>query len=522
MAFILTQAGSSLQILNTNGQITTLNVPADVTIDDTIPPRFEILNRRIIMVNSPSMPLIIDGNGVVQSMGSAGPTTAPTLLGVPGGALSGVYDGIRYTFITKNAAGDLIGESQMSPAATSITLAGQAIQVSDLEVSSAGHTGRRLYRPTAGGATLFRWLDIDNNVTTTIVDATADAALSTISAPNLGGTPRLYLAKQWKGRLWGVAKEEVDSLRFSEADAYWSWPALSQINIPVVGANATGITALMARKEFLGVGKSDMIWYVAGQTPTDFRLVKLTNTVGVESQESVAEFQDTIWWLWKDGVYQWDAEGVRNVTEGKVKSWFATDDYFNRALFHKAFAIVDTPKMKYRLFLASAGSTEIDRWVEYDIVDKTWWGPHKTDAFSPTCALTIFDDDGLVYPTIGSEEAYLWKEQAAATDHLATGIAMDVLSKWHEAGEPDLEKHWGRPTIMGKAQEAGVVTFTPYVGYTDAEAQAPMYWEMVEGRQSLDRLGHGVLMRFRLTHDTYNEPVQIHGIEFPFNIFGSR
>lgn len=522
MPFTLIQAGASLQFLSESGEITTLTLPSGVTIDATKVPRFEVLNRRVIMVNSPNAPLFIDSSGNVGALSPPGPATAPTIAVGIIGSLNGTYSGVRYTFTTKNTDGDLIGESALSPASNSVTLTNDSLEISNIAVGPSGTTGRRIYRPTAGGATLFKLIDIDNNTTTSILDNTPDSALSIISAPSLGAAPNLYLVKEWKGRLWGVGSEEVDSLRYSQADAPWAWPTLNQINIPIVGGDERGVLGFMVRKEFLGVGKRDVIWYVTGNTPTDFRLVKLTNTVGIESQESVANFQDTIWWLWKDGVYQWDAEGVRNVSEGKVKSWFTTDEYFNRDKFQNAFAQFDTVRMKYRLFLASAGSEVIDRWVEYDIVDRTWWGPHKTAAFDPTCSFPIFDASDKIFMVVGSDDGYLWKERTEATDHLATGIKIDVMSKWHDAGDVDANKHWGRPVIMGKAQAAGVVSFIPYVGYTDAEAQEPMFWHMVEGHQTLDRMGQGMLMRFRLTHDTYNEPVQIHGIELPFNIFGNR
>jgi len=123
---------------------------------------------------------------------------------------------------------------------------------------------------------------------------------------------------------------------------------------------------------------------------------------------------------------------------------------------------------------------------------------------------------------MGSSNAYIWEPTTTATDYQATGIDMDVVTRWHDGGAPDPEKHWGAPTLLGKVQTAGQIAVTPYAGYLDAEAQDPMYYQMSLGREVLDRIGRGQLMKLRLTHSTYNEPVELYGIEVPYNIFGTR
>lgn len=523
MPFVLIQAGTDLQFLNVNGDITTLTLPTGVTISDQMPPRWEVMTRQIVMVNSPSVPLAIDGGGNVRPLAPTGPSTAPTVSAASGGTLSGTYTGIRYTFITKNASGEVISESALSPAAGTVTVSNQRILVSGLELSTSGATGRRLYRPATDGAALFKWIDLDNNTSTSISDDTPDAALSIIAAPTLGSPPNMYLVKEWRNRLWGVAKDDRDTLRYAQVDAFWAWPSTNGIKIPIVGSDELGIRALMPRKEFLGIGKRDSVWYISGTTPTDFRVVKLSGSVGVESQESVVTFSDTVWWLWKDGVYQWNAEGVVNITEDKVKSWFTTDTYFNRDLFDEAFAVFDTRRMKYKLYLASAGSTEIDTWIEYDTQTKSWWGPHSSTALTPTSAFTIFDSADKNLIVTGSEAGYVWKETTAATDHLADGIEVDFTTKWMtDNGDPNGEKHFGQLTVMGKPQTAGQMAITPYTGYTNAPAQAPLFYDMTKGREVLDRLGHGMFVKLRFTHSTYNEPIQIHGLEIPYNNFGVR
>jgi len=523
MSYSLIQAGSSLQLMDADGDLTTLTLPTGVELSTAIPPRFAIINRYVVLVNTPSQALTIDGEGTVRPLSPAAPVLAPTVATGSAGSLSGTYSGIRYTYIIKDQAGNVIAESGMSPESGSVTVSSQKIAVSSIGISPDSQvTGRRIYRGTTNGATLFKWFDLDGNVLTSFEDDLADASLPIVAAPTVGSAPRLTLIKEWRNRLWGVSEDEKDSLRYAEPDAWWAWPVTNEIKVPILGDSSRGIIALMPRREALGVGKRDVIWQVTGTTPSDFRIVKLAESIGVESQESVAIYRDTVWWLWKDGVYQWNSEGIQNVSDGKVRKWFTTDDYFNRDKFDDAFAIFDPTRLKYRLFLAAAGSTSIDRWIEYDIENKTWWGPHKTDAFTPTCSFLLFDENDKVVPAVGSSDFYVWEPTTTATDHLSTGIATEAVTRWFHGGAPDFEKFWDAPAIHGKVQTAGRLTVTPYAGYFDASAQDPMYYDMTLGRESLERIGRGMVMKLKFTHDTFNEPVEIYGFEVPFNTFGHR
>ncbi|MCA1841401.1 MAG: hypothetical protein LC723_13945, partial [Actinobacteria bacterium] len=392
MPFTVIQAGATLQFLAEDGGLQTLALPNGYTLSTNRPPRWVVINRTAILVNTPSAPLAITGDAVVRPLGSAGPSDPPSVEpGGPGG-LTGEYGGIRYTYITKNVNGEVISESPMSPPSNTVTLSTDMLAINNILPSPDNTvTGRRVYRPTASGATLFKLVDIDDNTSLAYEDNTPDAALSLIAAPTLGAVPRLITAKEWKNRIWGTDDSDIDTLRFSEPDAWWAWPVTNGFNVPIVGGGGRGIIGLMPRREYLGIGKRDLIWAIVGDTPSDFRLVKLSELCGVESQESVATYRDTCWWLWKDGVYQWDSEGINSVSDGKVKSWFTTDNYFNRSKFRDAFAIFDPTTLKYRLFLASAGSSVIDSWVEYDTQTQTWWGPHSSASFNPTSSFIIYN-----------------------------------------------------------------------------------------------------------------------------------
>lgn len=523
MPFAIIQAGNELQFLNTEGDLTPITLPVGVTLAVDKPPRFAVMNRVVILVNTPNRVITIDGNGDVRPLAPLSPTLAPIVGSTGGGSLSGDYEGIRYSFIVKNPNGEIISESGFSPASGPVTVTNQAISVTGIQTSTELVSGRRVYRPVDNGTELFHWFDIDDNVTTSFISDTPDSGLGLISTPILGDPPNLTLVKEWRNRLWGVSPLQPDTLRFSQPGAWWAWPPTNGINVPIIGDDSIGIRALVPRRESLGVGKRDVFYQVSGETSAKFRLVKVSALVGIESQETVVVYRDSAWWLWKDGVYQWDSEGINSITDGKVKSWFVTDDYFNRNYFYKAFAIFDQDRLKYRLFLPSAGSTVIDSWVEYDIKTQTWWGPHSTEAFSPTCSFYMYDSQEKLFSLVGSAEAFTWREDSSKPhDHLATPIDCELVTKFYDGGAPSLEKFWDQLTVLGKVQEAGQVEIYPTVGYPDDPEQTPLFYDMKRGKQVLDRLGQGPFMRLRLRHRVWKEPVQLYGMEVPFNIFGKR
>lgn len=523
MSFTLLQAGSSLQMMDDSGNLTTLTLPTGVTLRTDVLPRWELFANYVILVNTPEpFSLSIDGDGTVRPFNPPPPTSAPVVSqGDAAGSLTGTYT-VRYTFLIKDAAGNIIAESEMSPISNSVAITSANLKVASLETSPYTISARRVYRTTTGGSTYFPWIEVEGNTITEVEDDLSDAGLSLVAAPDLGNPPRFTSIKEWKGLLWGVGDTAPDELVFSLPDAYWTFTADSAFTVSGSGRDNFGIRSLMPRRESLGVGRRDQIWQVVGDSSDDFRLIKLSENTGIESGDSVATYRDIVFWLWKDGVYQWDSEGIRNICDGQVKSWFTSGDYFNRDLFTRAFAVFDPVRLKYRLYLAATGTVVINRWVEYDLQTKTWWGPHKTDAFSPTSAFLRSDAADKVTAIAGSSDGFVWEEQSTATDNTATGIAFDVQTRFFDGGIADMEKFWGQLSILGKVQSGGTLTITPKVGYLNASAQTAISHSMSTGRQRLRRLGVGKLAQLGFTHSAAGEPVEIYGLELPYHFIGRR
>ena len=523
MALTLIQAGTSLQFVNDSGVVSApLTLPTGVTLRTDLAPRFTVYGRYAILVNTPSQPLIIDATGVVRLLSPKAPRLAATLSAAAGGTLTGVYR-VKYTFVTLDANGNLISESDYSPISSQFTVGSQYLVASNLDISPDQITGRRIYRTTSNGATYFQWVDLDGNILTSVQDDLADAGLSIVGSQVLGTPPELTLIAEFRDRLWGVGRIAIDDLRYTEVGRIYAWPQDNVFPIPVVGSDNLGVTALVPRREALGVGRQNQFCQLTGTDDSDFQIVILSKNLGVSSQESVAVYRDTAYFLWEDGVYQWDSTGFECISDGKVRSWFVTDATFNRSMFGQSFGFVDPIRLKYRLFMYAAGSTTDIRWIEYDLVEKTWWGPHRTNAFNPSCVFTVLDADNVPRPTIGGTDKNLYREQDTCTDGTATPIAFDVITKRYSMEEPDLDKYWGQLSVMGKSQAAGSLNIALDVGELNANSPGDPIWDMTQSRQRLQRVGTGKHVEMELTNAQVGQDVQIYGMEInPVNILGRR
>lgn len=541
MSLTVIQTGANLQLVNEAGVLSAnLPLPAGVTLRTDLPPRFAVFGRFVVLVNTPSQPLTIDSYGVVRLLCPRPPRLTPVLAGVAGGGLSGTYNGVRYTFITVDpVSGSLISESDYSPPSSTITIGNEFLGVSDVDISPDAVTGRRLYRPTTNGAVNFQWVDLDGNILTSTQDDLADAGLSLVAAPILGTPPDLTLIAEWRTRLWGVDRKVVDELRFTDVGLQYSWSPFNDLSVPTVGSDNLGIRGLMSRRESLGVGRQNQLSAVTGTDTSNFAISKLSQNCGILSQETIAVYRDVAYFLWEDGVYSWSDAGIQCISDGdvnvnqsgiavtglhgRVRSWFATDDYFNRGRFQYAFAHVDPIRNKYRLFLNPAGSQTAIQWVEYDLNEHTWWGPHITGAMTPTSVFVLLDGQLVQRPTIGGSDSNLYREQDLRTDGASTPIVMDVILKRYDMAEPDIDKYWGQLSIIGKAMTTGALSINVTVGELNASSQFTITWDMTQSRQRLSRMGTGKHLQLELVDGEVGQDVEIYGIEVaPVNILGRR
>lgn len=528
MSLSIIQAGATLQLLSADGVLSTLTLPTDVTLRTDVAPRWAVYGHRVVLVNTPSQPLTIDADGVVRLLTPRPPRLAPVLSGAVSGGLTGNNYRAKLTNVISDVYGNVLAESDYSPYSNALTITSKTILAASLDISPDAITSRRLYRTTSDGAVYFQWVDVDGNVLTSVQDDLSDAGLSLTAGPTLGSPPRLTTIAEFRGRLFGTGDLNIDDVRYTEAGIMYAWPEDNVLAMPGSGADAFGVVALLPRRDALGVGRRNMLIQIVGSGEesadgqTDFDVVILSKELGVESQETVKIFRDTAYFLWKDGVYAWGAEGLRCVSDGKVRSWFTTESYFDRDLFPLAFADIDPTRPCYRLYLASAGSTVIDSWVEYDLNDQTWWGPHATALFSPTSAFARTNGANRTLSAVGSATA-VYEDQATRTDGTSTAITCDAIGKRHDLGDPDVEKYFGQISLLGKAQTSGTLSVITRAGTLNATHAVTQTYDMTQNRQRLGRVGVGKHTQVEVTNAVAGIDVELYGYDIdPVRRLGRR
>lgn len=539
MSDLIVQGSSTLyKVATSTGTATALTLPTGVTLSTTRKPRFAVLNQWIVVVNSPTQSLAIDPEGTVRLLTPRPPAHAPTAAAGASTGLTGAYK-YRTSFIVQNSDGELLMESPLSPESLSFTAANQDISLTDVPVSLDTISARRIYRTLSGGSdAYFHIADLDGNTSTTLLDANADSTVTLL--PSMPGTLvsppgtlpgiRFKIIVEWKSRLWAVADDPTlgDVVFCSETNKVYDWP--NQFVAYPTGMDSQGIIAFAKRRNQLGLLKRDGLWQIggsSGKTGISADNVSISqiafDKAGCISPDTVVTVNDKSYWLGQDGVYQWDDNGVTNITNSSVAPWFQTDTYFNRSRFDNAFAKYNEIRDQYELHLANAGDSTENRWVALSLKTGGWYGPHLTSAFTPTHAAAAKDDDGLPLTLIGASDGVIYKaNQSTFKDGSNTAISFDVTGPWHGGDAPDIQHCWLELSMLSQVEAAGTLTVTPTVGRLNSSAGSAISHTLTTGRERLRRLGDGALMRLRFTHATVSQGVSIYGYECPFFERGRR
>lgn len=533
MAFLIAQGGTSLYKIDlSTGTATALSLPTGVSLSSTRKPKFAVLNQWVAMVNSPNRNLVIDPEGIVRPMNLYPPNAPPTVLAGSGTGLTGVF---RYglTNVILNTDGELLLESPMSPLSKPNTaFANKNASLTDIEVAIDSITHRRLYRTVGGGSypNLFKVFDIEGNVQTALIENMSDVNLPlmptfpTSLTPPPGSIPGIRMKNivEWKSRFWAIADNPslIDTVFASETNKVYAWP--NQLVAYPTGQDQLGIIGFAIRKNQLGLLKRNGLWQIAGSSGstgisiTNVNVQQIAHAPGSLSPESIKSVPgDRVLYLGRDGVYEWSDAGVQNISKDQVHPWFTTDTYFNRAQFANAFARYNEKLNQYELHLAAAGSSNIDRWVSFSLTTRKWYGPHKTDAFTPSSACDLVDGDGLPLTFVGGTDGVVYiGNRSTYTDGASTAIDMDCYGPWHHMDAPAISKFWGQLVMRTKVESGGTLSVTPYVGKNvEVAAQSAISHSLTTGMEKLRRLGDGELMRLRFRENTNAQNATIYGYE---------
>lgn len=530
-AYIVAHAGTSLYTISTDtGEVDPLSLPSGVTLDSSLRARFAILERQIVGANAFSKNIVIDANTTTTRVLSIdGPgSSVPSVAAGASGNLTGTYR-YKVTFAVISS-GDVLTESPYSDTTSPVTVASQQINLTSIPVSvDVTVNARRIYRTANGGVEYFLVTTINDNSTTSYTDNTSDYDLALLPAaddlgnpPGVDSTDRLRLLIAWKDRLWGAPADNPDRVYFTENRKIYGWSPDNFITVKPVGQDLVGVTAFMARRDDLLIGKRRSLWMVRGTSPADFQVIQVVEGPGPLSQDAAIVVRDRAYWVAEDGLYEYGPEGVTNLAREHVYPWFTTEDTFERGEFENAFAVWDPEYDTINVHLAPTGATDMTRWASYDLRRKTWLGPHKTDAFTPTAAGLIEDSNAMLAPFIGGSDGHLYSRDSTSASDNGTAIDFDVTTKFHSMNTPDIEKYFGELAVISKIQASGTLTITPSVGGLNASAGTAISHDMTTGRQRLRRLGTGRYAKVRLQNSADAVKVELYGLEFPYHELGRR
>lgn len=533
--FYVAHGGSTLYLVGSTGALSVLTLPTGITIDAARRTRFAILGRDIICVNGPTRNLVIRpyGTNVVNAyqLTLRPPATAPVLAASGVGLLNGIYRA-KVAFGIKDENGRVVSLSPYGPAsAESAVLALNQLLVSQVERSNdPGVNFRRIARTTSGpGSAYFDWYDLDGNFSSSFLDGVTDEGLATLTVPtDLGEPPvRFSLITGWKDRLWGVAVDDIDTVHFSGSRKAYGWPLVNSFPIPPQGDDTVGVTALIARRDALGIARQGIMHQILGRTPANFERTQLADGKGCVAPDSVQVIHDIGYWLGGDGVYSWGPKGVELVS-AQVTGWFQTDRYFNRIYFPTAIGHYNEKHNLYQLLLASITSEvgALDRWVGLELDTGRWHGPHKTGAFTLSWASQVQDANGLTIPILGSSSGFLYKMNQPTISDDGTAIDFDVRLR-HTANTPDIEKVFLEASVHVRPEAGGTLLIIPALGTENAAAQASISHGLTLDRRRHRRISTatnptGRMLTLRFQNAELDQKVQLRGYEIPFFEEGRR
>ena len=474
MASYIAQGGTTLYFVSKSGTLTPITMPTGVTVTGTSVPCRAVLfgsgsDPYIIIVNGVSSDIYIDKYGNARTLNVVAPIVGPTVTtgaltgptGPPTTLISGIYAAAA-SFKVKTVSGALILESGLSPISTgSPSVSTGSLAVASIPVSSEPSVNARgLYRTLSGGNVLYPWFDIDNNTTLSDDRAGSDASMSLLptTATSNGGPPLLKLVTTWKDILWGVPRNIIDHLRWTESRLFYAWSATNEIIVPPQNTDTYGITAFIPRRDQLGVARRDRLYQITGDGNDTFARTQVSPNIGCLSQESVVIIRDVAYWLGERGVVEWTSESCGYVTEAQVDPWFTTDEYFNRSMFTSAQGRYNPDTDSYELLVALLGSSSLNAWISFSLRARAWYGPHITSLSLSCCGSDserngyLRDSNSFPIAVFGTTTGYLEKRDPTVADDDGNAVAFDVTLPVIGSFAPEQEKVWLDPTLHSRVE----------------------------------------------------------------------
>lgn len=335
-------------------------------------PDFETANDLCFMIDGTNA-IKYDGTSVTN-FGITRPTVG-TMAGAAGAA--GLHNGTYELRVTYGNSDTGAESSASDTATTTVTVANQAIDWSNIPVSPDAQVDRRyLYvRNIATQTQFFRVGTVMDNVATTATTSVLDAN-ATIKAPsttsrNPPPTGVKFLAYH-QGRMF-VADDT--NVYWSELDAPEAFSSLSVDGINK--GDGEKITGLVSDHEVLLVLKEHRVYGIFnGNNPTTWQVRLVSADTGCASHRTIVRQNGwTLWWSPR-GLVRWDGSVVDLVG---LRLYGSIDDTYNTEEFIRASAAPIRAEDRYIVAVPSTGQVRATRIIPFNVTlgvfEATYWDP---------------------------------------------------------------------------------------------------------------------------------------------------
>jgi hypothetical protein len=214
------------------------------------------------------------------------PTTTHTVTSQAVGVLTGDY---RYKVTMRNS--NLV-ESDVGPVNATFPALGATLRIASIPTAPISHgvNARRLYRTAAGGS-VFKFLTIlGDNTTTTYDDNTADASLGADAPTDNGLPPKYSFAIYHGGRVFTNDADNPNYVRYSNLNDPYTF---ASTNFFRVGDNTSDLAktfGILDGSLIVGCEKSHTIVYMPDTDPTNWKFDTARTTLGSKSPYAVANY----------------------------------------------------------------------------------------------------------------------------------------------------------------------------------------------------------------------------------------
>ncbi len=220
----------------------------------------------------------------------------------------------------------------------------------------------------------------------------------------------------------GSTDQDPLLIRFSDQESLTDWTATATNTAGDLrlGSGSTFIRAIETKREIL-------VWTDTALTsmrfigpPFTFGLQQLANNITIMGPNAVVSTEDFVFWMGIDNFYAY--AGQTQQLPCTVKDYVFQD--FNVEQFDKVFGGVNSEYGEVFWFYPSAGSTENDRYVVFNYMEKVWY-------FGNLARSAWLDRGTRTYP-VATESGYLYNHEfgydddGAAMETFIESAAMDI------------------------------------------------------------------------------------------------